>query len=84
MIKPSSDIDTIKKTAINGIQTTGVRTDIDAGIQVAKANVSADTTLNKYFILLTDGVPNTAVGGPTSTYGGERLQLKLKATLSTF
>lgn len=81
VIKPSSDIDTIK-TAINGIQTTGVRTDIDAGIQVAKANVSADTTLNKYFILLTDGVPNTAVGGPTSTYGGE-VTTKTKATLST-
>lgn len=81
VIKPSSDIDTIK-TAINGIQTTGVRTDIDAGIQVAKANVSADTTLNKYFILLTDGVPNTAVGGPTSTYGG-KVTTKTKATLST-
>lgn len=81
VIKPSSDIDTIK-TAINGIQTTGVRTDIDAGIQVAKANVSADITLNKYFILLTDGVPNTAVGGPTSTYGGE-VTTKTKATLST-
>lgn len=81
VIKPSSDIDTIK-TAINGIQATGVRTDIDAGIQVAKANVSADTTLNKYFILLTDGVPNTAVGGPTSTYGGE-VTTKTKATLST-
>ena len=81
VIKPSSDIDTIK-TAINGIQTTGVRTDIDAGIQVAKANVSADTTLNKYFVLLTDGVPNTAVGGPTSTYGGE-VTTKTKATLST-
>lgn len=81
VIKPSSDIDTIK-TAINGIQTTGVRTDIDAGIQVAKANASADTTLNKYFILLTDGVPNTAVGGPTSTYGGE-VTTKTKATLST-
>lgn len=81
VIKPSSDIDTIK-TAINGIQTTGVRTDIDAGIQVAKANVSADTTLNKYFVLLTDGVPNTAVGGPTSTYGGE-VTTKTKATLNT-
>ena len=81
VLKPSSDIDTIK-TAINGIQTTGVRTDIDAGIQVAKANVSADTTLNKYFVLLTDGVPNTAVGGPTSTYGGE-VTTKTKATLST-
>lgn len=81
VIKPSSDIDTIK-TAINGIQTTGVRTDIDAGIQVAKANASADTTLNKYFVLLTDGVPNTAVGGPTSTYGGE-VTTKTKATLST-
>lgn len=81
VIKPSSDINTIK-TAINGIQTTGVRTDIDAGIQVAKANVSADATLNKYFVLLTDGVPNTAVGGPTSTYGGE-VTTKTKATLST-
>lgn len=79
--KATNDITTIT-TGIDGIQATGDRTDIDAGLQVAKNNISTDTTTNKYIILLTDGVPNTAVGGPTQTYSGE-VTTKTKATLKS-
>lgn len=80
VIAPTSNATDIK-TAINNIETNGVRTDIDAGLQVAKENFSSTET-NKYLILLTDGVPNTAVGGPTMTYGGE-VTTKTKATLDS-
>lgn len=68
--------------AIDSIQTTGARTNIDAGLQVAKNNFESNSELNKYLILLTDGVPNTAVGGPTMTYSGE-VTTKTKATLQS-
>lgn len=59
----------------------GPRTNIDAGLTLANQNFSADCE-SKYLILLTDGVPNTAVGGPTFTYSGE-VATKTKATLQT-
>lgn len=59
--------------------TQGPRTNIDAGLQVAKTCFSKEEN-NKYIILLTDGVPNTAVGGPTFTYSADTA-IKTKATL---
>ncbi|MGN1327425.1 MAG: VWA domain-containing protein [Clostridia bacterium] len=81
--EPTSEILEIT-TAIDSIEATGARTDIDAGLQVAKNNFSTDVGegLNQYLILLTDGVPNTAVGGPTMTYSGE-VTTKTKATLQS-
>lgn len=81
VINPSSNISDIT-TAIDSIETTGARTNIDAGLQVAKSNFSQDANLNKYLILLTDGVPNTAVGGPVMTYSGQ-VTTKTKATLKS-
>lgn len=78
---PSSNISDIT-TAIDSIETTGTRTNIDAGLQVAKSSFSQDVNLNKYIILLTDGVPNTAVGGPTMTYSGQ-VTTKTKDTLKS-
>ncbi len=78
-LNPTSNISDITK-AIDSIETKGDKTNIDAGLQVAKSNFSKDENLNKYLILLTDGVPNTAVGGPTMTYSGE-VKTKTKATL---
>ena len=49
-------------TALDGIATTGIRTNIDAGLQIAKSNFNTDTGVNKYLILLTDGVPNNSIG----------------------
>ena len=57
----------------------GARTNIDAGLQVAKTCFSKENN-NKYIILLTDGLPNTAVGGPTSTFSGDTA-IKTKTTL---
>lgn len=65
----TSDSNTVL-SSINTIATDdaqGPRTDIDAGLQVAKTCFSNENN-NKYIILLTDGIPNTAVGGPTFTY----------------
>lgn len=73
----------IEKTitdAIDSIETTGARTNIDAGLQKASEKFSKGSKLNQYLILLTDGVPNTAVGGPKMTYSGE-VTTKTKATL---
>ncbi len=81
IIEPTSDISSIK-TSIDSITTAGDQTDIDAGIQVALNNFSKEENLNKYIILLTDGVPNVAVGGPTYQYSGE-VATKTKATLQT-
>lgn len=81
VIMPTNQITDIT-TAIDTIQATGVRTNIDAGLQVAKNNFTQATDLNQYLILLTDGVPNTAVGGPTMTYSGE-VTTKTKATLQS-
>lgn len=61
--------------------TQGPRTNIDAGLQVAKTCFSKENN-NKYMILLTDGVPNTAVGGPTFTYSSDTAT-KTKATLES-
>ena len=81
---PTSNVTTITN-AINSIGTDttqfGPRTDIDAGLKVAKQNLSNSDT-EKYIIVLTDGVPNTAVGGPTFTYSGEtatKTQTSLKS-----
>lgn len=48
----------------------GPRTNIDAGLKVASQNFTEECE-SKYIILLTDGVPNTSVGGPTHTYSRE-------------
>lgn len=67
-------------TAIDGIATTGVRTNIDAGLQIAKTNFSTDEGVNRHLILLTDGVPNNSVGtsmaysGATATNTKSTLQ----------
>lgn len=71
-------------TAIDNIASKdgqGPRTNIDAGLQMAYQCFSKEDN-NKYVILLTDGIPNTAVGGPTFTYSGE-VATKTKATLNT-
>lgn len=67
----------IDKIATDDLQ--GPRTNIDAGLQIAQTCFSKENN-NKYIILLTDGVPNTAVGGITFTYSAETAT-KTKATL---
>ena len=81
VLSATSNLNSIKE-GIDGIVTDGPRTDIDAGIQVALSNITSDTSINRYIVLLTDGVPNTVVGGPTITYGGD-ITTKTKATLKS-
>lgn len=81
MIKPTNKIADVEN-AIDSIETTGARTNIDAGLQIARDNFTTGSKLNQYLILLTDGVPNTAVGGPKATYSGETTT-KTKATLKS-
>ena len=68
-------------TAIDGIATTGVRTNIDAGLQIAKTNFSTDEGVNRHLILLTDGVPNNSVG-TSMAYSGATAT-NTKATLQS-
>ena len=68
-------------TAIDGIATTGVRTNIDAGLQIAKTNFSTDEGVNRHLILLTDGVPNNSVG-TSMAYSGATAT-NTKATLKS-
>ncbi len=66
-------------SAIDSIEYTGPRTNIEAGVTIAQQNFSTENN-NKALIILTDGVPNNAVGGPTIKYSGE-VATKTKAKL---
>ena len=66
----SNDEDTVKN-ALNTVSSTtmGPRTDIQVGLQTAKKLLDTSTdTDNKYIILLTDAIPNTARGVTFDTY----------------
>ena len=59
----------------------GPRTNLDAGITLANQSFNTDTDADRFMVILTDAVPNTAVGGPTQTYSGEvttKTRAKLK------
>ena len=74
----SNDVTTLTN-AISNIQTNGVRTDLDAGIQLA-TQYFTDNATNKYMIVLTDGVPNIAVGYDKNYYSDDVIS-KTKQTL---
>ena len=67
--KNSSDLN----TSIDSIQATGARTDLDAGITLASEQFT-EADNNKYMIVLTDGVPNIALGN-NSYYSDEVINL---------
>ena len=48
----------------------GPRTNIEAGLTIAQNNFSTDEGVNRYIVLLTDGVPNNATDGTSLTYSG--------------
>lgn len=74
----SNDVTTLTN-AISNIQTNGVRTDLDAGIQLA-TQYFTDNATNKYMIVLTDGVPNIAVDYDKNYYSDDVIS-KTKQTL---
>ena len=59
--------------AIDNIQATGPRTDLDAGITLGSEQFTEENN-NKYMIVLTDGVPNIALGN-NSYYSDEVINL---------
>ena len=56
----TNDLSTLQ-TQISAIEGTGQYTNLDAGLQLAKSCFTAEDN-NKYMIVLTDGLPNLAVG----------------------
>lgn len=58
--------------AIQGLseEEVGPRTNIEAGLQIAQDNFSNAEDVNRFVILLTDGVPNNATDGTFGTYSG--------------
>lgn len=48
----------------------GPRTNIEAGLSIAQDNFSDEENVNRYVVLLTDGVPNNATDGTFGTYSG--------------
>lgn len=74
----------ILKEKISSIEGTGQYTNLDSGLQLAKSQFSSVNN-NKYMIILTDGLPNLAVGNSDLvTYDGLKdIIAKTKATLKS-
>ena len=49
---------------------TGPRTNIEAGLTIAQENFSSEPDVDRYIVLLTDGLPNNATDGTYGTYSG--------------
>ena len=49
----------------------GPRTNIEAGLTIAQDNFSSEENIERYVVLLTDGVPNNATDGTFATYSGK-------------
>ena len=60
------------KGAITNLSTldVGPRTNIEAGLTIAQGNFSDEKNVNRYVVLLTDGVPNNDTNGTFGTYSG--------------
>lgn len=67
------------QTSINTIKFEGYRTDLDSGITLAKKYYS-NSDVNKYMIILTDGVPNIALDYDKNYYSDDVIS-KTKANL---
>lgn len=66
-----NDITTLNN-AIDNIEATGPRTDLDAGITLA-SNQFTESATNKYMIVLTDGVPNISLVNNNPYYSNETI-----------
>lgn len=72
---------TALKNSISNIVTNGPRTDLDSGVTLAKKYFTTSTT-KKYIIILTDGVPNVAIGYNNPYYSQNCID-KTKTTLNS-
>ena len=73
VVSPLTNNSDALSTAISSIQKNGPRTDLDAGLTLAM-NQFTEEDNNKYMIVLTDGVPNIALGN-NSYYSDEVINL---------
>ena len=81
----SSNIGSLN-SAIDSIQKDGPRTDLDAGLTLASQYFSSNDT-NKYIIVLTDGVPNIALGSANDYYSEDvisKTKSKLQSLASNY
>lgn len=62
--------DEVKSAIANIEATSGIRTNIEAGLTIAEQNYTDDDN-TKVLVLLSDGVPNNDIHGNSSTYSGE-------------
>ncbi len=71
LLKASDSLETVKN-AISAYETSsGIYTNIDAGLTLAQSNFTTDANTNKYIVLLSDGVPNLSLDTEnTLTYSG--------------
>ena len=80
----TNDVKTLT-SKISAIEGTGPYTNLDSGLKLAKKQFSDDNS-NKYMIVLTDGLPNLAVGhNDLVSYEGEKAVItETKKTLKSF
>ena len=69
---PLSSSETEVKNAITNLSEleVGPRTNIEAGLTIAQESFSTNENVDRYIVLLTDGVPNNATDGTSGTYSG--------------
>ena len=79
----TNDLSTLT-SKISAIEGTGQYTNLDSGLKLAKSQFTSDNT-NKYMIILTDGLPNLAVGyNDLVTYDGlTNVITETKSTLTS-
>ena len=80
----TNDVKTLTEK-ISSIEGSGQYTNLDSGLAIAKAQFSSSNT-NKYLIVLTDGLPNLAVGhNDLVSYDGlTEIIAQTKSTLNSF
>lgn len=70
-LRLSNSEDEVKSAISNlSVLNVGPRTNIEAGLTIAQENFSTDEDVDRYVVLLTDGVPNNAIDGTSGTYSG--------------
>lgn len=72
MLNLSNSKDEVQKAITTlGDSKTGPRTNIEAGLTLAEQNFTDTEDMQRYIVLLTDGVPNNDINGNFGTYSGE-------------
>ncbi len=79
LISSLSNDASVLTAAINNIEATGPKTDLESGLEIARNQFTSENT-SKYMIVLTDGVPNVAINFDGNYYSDDVI-LKTKSKL---